>query len=124
MATFGSLLKHYREAQELSLRELATRSEVDHAYIHRLETGSKTTPSADVVDRLIKKLGVDKRVGSVMRLLAGREADDILVELTLEEPRWPLEVFEAAMQASFRGTRPATKDAWRKKLTQIKGILE
>ena len=36
----GSVLRALREKRGLSLRELGQLAEVDHAYIHRLETGS------------------------------------------------------------------------------------
>ena len=39
--SFGILLARLRERRDLSLRELGLISGVDHAYIHRLETGEK-----------------------------------------------------------------------------------
>ena len=46
----GIWLKDLRDRRGLSLRELAERSNVDHAYIYRLETGAKEAPSQDVVE--------------------------------------------------------------------------
>jgi len=45
---FWICLRLFREERTLSLRELSTLSGVDHAYIHRLESGDKTAPSPDV----------------------------------------------------------------------------
>lgn len=65
----GLWLKGLREDRKLSLRELGQRSEVDHAYIHRLETGVKEGPSADVLDKLTQALAASKRDCDVLRQL-------------------------------------------------------
>ena len=53
----GIWLKDLRGRRDLSLREVAERSKVDHAYIFRLETGAKEAPSEDVIDKLV--IGAD-----------------------------------------------------------------
>jgi transcriptional regulator with XRE-family HTH domain len=120
---FGSALRHFREERTLSLRELATLSGVDHAYIHRLEAGDKTAPSVDVLDKLSRglKLTVHKR--RMLELLtATSNMDPHLFELALEVPdRYDLVKVAATM--SFRGARPGSKADWADKLNQIEELL-
>lgn len=52
--SFSSVLKDLRVRHQLSLRELAGRLKVDHAYLSRLESG--TVPSSDRVIRALGKL--------------------------------------------------------------------
>ena len=49
---FGLCLKELRSRASLSLRELGKLAAVDHAYLHRLETGSKHHPSDEIIRRL------------------------------------------------------------------------
>lgn len=120
---FGSALRHFREERTLSLRELATLSGVDHAYIHRLEAGDKTAPSPEVLDKLSRglKLTVHKR--RVLELLSATGGMDAnLFELAIELPE-RYEVVKVAATASFRGARPESKDDWVEKLNQIEDVL-
>ena len=57
----GLLLQHLRERRGLKLRELGQLSEVDHAYIYRLEVGDKEAPSDEVLTKLIRGLKPGKR---------------------------------------------------------------
>ena len=57
----GVALKTLRERRTLSLREIGQLSSVDHAYVHRLETGEKTNPSEDLVEKLLKVLKPGER---------------------------------------------------------------
>ena len=66
----GQWLKSLREGKQLSLRDLGQRSEVDHAYIHRLETGVKEAPSADVLEKLATALSASQRDRDVLHHLA------------------------------------------------------
>ena len=49
---FGVLVQKLRESRGLSLRELMQLADIDHAYIYRLETGDKESPSEEVVTKL------------------------------------------------------------------------
>ena len=42
----------------------------------------------------------------------------------MEDEDRPLELLEPLAQMSFRGTRPETKDDWRKKANQLNRLLE
>jgi transcriptional regulator with XRE-family HTH domain len=72
----GLWLKGLREERKLSLRELGQRSDVDHAYIHRLETGAKEAPSPDVLDKLAQALAASKRDRDVLHQLARQSGVD------------------------------------------------
>ena len=90
-SALGVWLKALRGGR--SLRTVAERSEVDHAYIYRLETGAKESPSAEVLDKLIAGLTPSERNAEILRFLASHpnvdpglaefaQADD---EVTAEE---------------------------------------
>lgn len=120
---FGSALRHFREERTLSLRELSTLSGVDHAYIHRLESGDKTAPSPDVLERLARglKLTVHKR--RVLELLTTTGGIDAqLFEIALEVPE-RFDLVKVAATMSFRGARPESKADWQEKLSQIEELL-
>jgi len=102
---FGLLLQNLREKRKLSLRELAQLSEVDHAYIYRLESGDKVSPSDDVLSRLLRALKAGKREADMLRYLAKHtDTDSALVELALEDPRISYEEFTSVAGAAFRGS--------------------
>jgi HTH-type transcriptional regulator, competence development regulator len=65
----GNWLKGLRDSRGLSLRDVAQRSEVDHAYIYRLETGAKEAPSDEVVKKLVSALSAPKRDVEILRFL-------------------------------------------------------
>ena len=102
----GLLLQRLREGRKLSLRELAQLSEVDHAYIYRLESGDKASPSEDVISKLIRALKAGKRESDMLRYLAEHaDIDSALVELTLKDPTISYEIFTSVAGAVFRGSR-------------------
>ena len=101
--SFGNLLARLRGRRSLSLRELGTISGVDHAYIHRLETGEKGAPSKDIVERLIRHLKPDAREASVLRILWEVDAPSDLVELVLADPSIDLRDFQSAALMRYRG---------------------
>lgn len=104
-STFGLLLQCLREKRKLSLRELAQIAEVDHAYIYRLETGEKYSPSEEVLSKLIRALKPDKRESSLLHYLAKQpETDSALVKHTFEDQSVSFDVFKIAANAAFRGS--------------------
>lgn len=107
----------------MSLRELATLSGVDHAYIHRLEAGDKTAPSSDVLEKLCRGLKLTTHKRKVLELLAtAGSMDSQLFELALEVPD-RFDLVRVAATMSFRGARPASKADWAEKLTQIEDLI-
>lgn len=108
----GLALRTLRERRTLTLRELSQLADVDHAYVHRLETGEKTSPSSEVVGKLLKVLKPAERDAGIIRWLVDHpEADPALVSYTLATENVELEIFTAAAGVRHRGTArpdPAT----------------
>ena len=104
----GVALKALRERRTLSLREIGQLSSVDHAYVHRLESGEKTNPSPDLVEKLLRVLKPGERDAAlVMWLVDHAEADPRLVEFVLQDPSVSIDIFSAAAGVRHRGnTRP------------------
>jgi len=119
---FGDLLKRFREERKFTLRDLGKLSELDHAYIHRLETGKKDTPSDDTLKALIKALKLDNREASVLRVLVDHPAPDDLVEFVLDEPEHDVADFQSVAAMSHRGARPKTKEDWRRLLDMVREV--
>lgn len=120
---FGTALRYFREERGLSLRELSTLSGVDHAYIHRLETGGKSAPSADVLEKLIRGLKLTPHKRRFFELLAsGAVIDPQLFALGMEMPE-QFEVIKVATTMSFRGARPSNREEWLVKLDQIRELM-
>jgi transcriptional regulator with XRE-family HTH domain len=108
----GVALRKLRERRTLSLREVSQLSSVDHAYVHRLETGEKASPSEELLTKLLRVLKPVERDAEIVRWLAAHpETDAALVEYVLDHEGVSLEVFTAAAGARYRGTArpdPAT----------------
>ena len=121
---FGELLKRFREEREFTLRDLGKLSEVDHAYIHRLETGEKTAPSVNTVKALTKALKLDSRKAHILQFLVDQLVPDSLIEIVLEEPEYDLADFESVVVMSHRGMRPKTKVDWKRLLDMVREMRE
>jgi transcriptional regulator with XRE-family HTH domain len=106
-SALGYLLKALREDDKLSLREVAQRADVDHAYIHRLETGAKEAPSEEMVTKLVAALQASQREAQMLQFLAKNPAVDIgLVEHVRGDPTVTFTEFHMATTAVNRGARP------------------
>jgi hypothetical protein len=85
---------------------------VDHAYVHRLETGEKAGPSHELISKLLKVLKPSVRDAELVKWLVDHtEADTSLVEFVLADSSISVEVFTAAAGVRHRGTArpdPAT----------------
>lgn len=97
------LLRTLRERRDLSLREVSRLSEVDHAYIYRLETGDKTSPSADILAKLLRVLRADDRETEIAQWLASHDARTDLVAFALTDATFTSEMFMAAAGIRHRG---------------------
>lgn len=104
----GVALRKLRERRTLNLRELSQLSSVDHAYVHRLETGEKTSPSEELVGKLFKALKPTERDADIVRWLVEHpDADTELVSFVLDDDSIDLETFTMAAGVRHRGnTRP------------------
>lgn len=121
--SFGYALRKFREGRGLTLRELGKLSGIDHAYIHRLEKDEKTAPSHDVIEALGKNLKLNARRTRMLRFLVGKNADESLIDIFLEEEERPVEVFESLVTMSFRGKRPDSRESWRTLADRVQEFL-
>ena len=118
----GFLLRRLRDRRGLSLREVAQLADVDHAYVHRLETGVKESPSKDVLLKLIRTLKASEREARMLHYLAAHtETDTELVTETLNDPTITYEVFASAASAVFRGN---ARPDYTKLIERVRRILE
>lgn len=99
----GVLLRSLRDGRGLSLREVGQLSEVDHAYVHRLETGDKDSPSVELLNKLLRVLKPDERETEMAKWLAGHEANPELVDYTLKDKDFTAEMFITAAGMKHRG---------------------
>lgn len=106
-SALGRWLKGLRDVRGLSLREVAQRSQVDHAYIHRLETGAKEAPSEDVIKKLINALSPPTREVEILRFLASHpNVDAELAEFAARDVSVTPEEFHMLTTVVNRGARP------------------
>jgi HTH-type transcriptional regulator, competence development regulator len=121
-AALGFLLRNLREERGLTLRELAQLAEVDHAYVYRLETGAKESPSEEVIAKLIRGLKAPKREAEMIRFLAANTATETgIVEFVRKDATVTFEEFTGLASMAFRGTgRPD----YATRLARIRRFLE
>ena len=119
----GVALKTLRERRTLALREMGQLASVDHAYIHRLESGDKTSPSSDLLGTLIKVLKPSARDTEIVNwLVTHDDTDPLLVTFVLEDESIELEIFTAAAGVRHRGTTrpdPAVLIARTKRIFEV-----
>jgi transcriptional regulator with XRE-family HTH domain len=100
----GAALRKLRGRRDLSVREIGKLSDVDHAYVHRLESGEKTNPSPDLLSKLLKALKSNERDTAIVRWLTEHpDTNPELVEFVLEDPGIGIDVFTVAAGARHRG---------------------
>ena len=118
----GVAIKTLRERRTLSLREIGQLSSVDHAYVYRLETGEKTNPSPEMVEKLLNVLKPSERDAALVTWLVDHaDADPSLVQFVLQDPSIGIDVFTMAAGVRHRGnTRPAPATL----IARIKRALE
>ncbi|MFC3110092.1 helix-turn-helix domain-containing protein [Undibacterium arcticum] len=108
----GVALRKLRERRTFSLREMSQLSAVDHAYVYRLETGEKTSPSGELIGKLLKVLKPTEREAEIVKWLTDHpEADPDLVEYVLGDESIDVAIFTMAAGARHRGNArpdPAT----------------
>ncbi len=100
----GAALSKLRDRRTLSIRELSTLADVDHAYVYRLETGEKTNPSDEAIEKLIRGLKPSDREAKMLKWLAEHPDTDVkLVLHVLEDGTVTFEQFTAAAATMHRG---------------------
>ena len=106
-SALGVWLKGLRDRRDLSLRDVAERSQVDHAYIYRLETGAKEAPSDDVINKLVSALTPPKRDVEILRFLVSHANVDVkLIEFVRADPNISFDEFHMLTTVVNRGARP------------------
>jgi len=117
-SALGVLLRNLRERRQFSYRELAQLADLDHAYIFRLETGSKESPSSETLQKLGKALKSDKRDNDILHYLAEHpDTSPALAALAVEDPTLTYGEFTAAAGMAYRGT---ARQDYRKLLERIR----
>src|SRR5574340_368577 len=107
LSGLGVALRQLRERRTLSLREVSQLSGVDHAYVHRLETGEKASPSEELVGKLFKVLKpTEREAGIVKWLVEHPDTDTDLVSFVLDNENVDLEIFRSEEHTS---ETPVTK---------------
>lgn len=99
----GAALRTLRDRRGLNVREVGKLSDVDHAYIYRLESGEKTNPSDEMVVKLLKTLKANDREATIVRWLANHsDADPALVVYAMDNDVDP-DAFMMAAGVRHRG---------------------
>ena len=125
VTAFGAVLRRLREGRGLSLREASQLAGLDHAYVHRLETGAKEAPSDDALIRLFRALKPTKRQERILRFVLGREVPLELVDSTIvDDSSIAVEDFESAAQMSFRGKKATGVTEWRNAIEKVRKLRE
>lgn len=100
----GVALRKLREKRTLSLRETSQLTTVDHAYIHRLETGEKISPSEELIGKLLKVYKPDARDATLVKwLIAHPEANPEVISVVLDDPSIDIDIGTAAASMFHRG---------------------
>ena len=121
-SALGVLLRSLRDERGLKLRELGLLANVDHAYIYRLETGAKESPSEEVLSKLIRGLKAGKREALMLRFLAEHPTTDAaLVKLALMDKTVTYDIFAVAAGAAFRGS---ARPDYAKLISLVRRILD
>lgn len=114
--SLGERIKRYRLDASLSPSQLAERADVSKSYISSLEseTESERRPSADILYRLAKALGVamSDLLGKPVLIDQSAERSPELLEFA-EEDRLPEADINMLASIQFRGERPRTVARWR-----------
>lgn len=105
-SALGVWLKGLRDDRGWSLREVAQRADIDHAYVYRLETGAKESPSGEVTDKLIVALTPSPRDIEILRFLAAHpNVDPRLAEFARRDASVSPQEFHMLTTVVNRGAR-------------------
>ncbi len=120
-SALGVGLRKLREIRGLSLRELAQLADVDHAYIYRLETGAKETPSDEVISKLVRALKTTRRDADILRSIARIPNVSVgLAEYAFADETVTLDELRAAAGVVHRG---AARPDYKTLIERIRRIL-
>lgn len=96
MKAFGDTIRELRLAQDLGLRETATKVGISPAYLSRIERGKERPPSPSVIKELARTLAADPDV--LFRLSSSTDPE--IVDYLHGQPE-VLNLLRFIMQAAF-----------------------
>ncbi|PPD34093.1 MAG: transcriptional regulator [Methylomonas sp.] len=96
MNNFGETLRDLRVAQDLGLRETATKVGISPAYLSRIERGKEKPPRPEIIKALAKELAADPDV--LFRLSSSTDPD--VVDF-LHENQDAMQLLRLIKDASF-----------------------
>ncbi len=123
-------LKELRAERQLTLKELAERSELSVSYLSDIERG-RTVPTIATLETLANALAV-----TVLDFLSGVDFAGEVTDASLpaglvalrDDPTYGAQLtpewIETLSKIQMRGKRPETKDDWLMLFLQLKRILE
>lgn len=109
--TFGSRIRQLRKVQDLTLRELGERVNMDFTYLSKIENGKGDPPSEDAIRRLAIVLQTD---AEELILLADKLPTDFERDL-LDRPEEQI----AGLYRSMSGKRYSNEE-WQEILSLLK----
>jgi transcriptional regulator with XRE-family HTH domain len=100
----GVLLRDMRKERGLTFRETAQLGGVDHAYVQRLETGSKASPSDEVLGKLARALRAPRREAEMLTYVANNPDTPIsLIQFVRQDPSITFAEFRGLATFAHRG---------------------
>lgn len=124
-SAFGTVLRTLRERRELSLRDLGTLAEVDHAYISKIERGEKEPPPDETFGRIIRHLKAPPHEVALLRFLhVNNNVDTALALQALSDPEVTPDIMAIAVSVVHRGTGRPTPAQWLDRAKRAKRAME
>lgn len=124
-SAFGVVLRALRERRGLSLRDLATLAEIDHAYISKIERGDKEPPPDDTFRRLSRHLKASAHELDLLKFLHSSSAVDPALALqALGDPEATPDVLAIAVSVVHRGSGRPTPAQWIERAKRAKKAME
>lgn len=118
-------MRALRERRELSLRDLATLAEVDHAYISKIERGDKEPPPDETFARLSRHLKAPPRELALLKFLHGNNTVDAALAVeALGDPEVTPDILAIAVSVVHRGAGRPTPAQWLERAKRAKKAME
>lgn len=124
-SAFGVVMRSLRERRELSLRDLGTLAEVDHAYISKIERGEKEPPPEETFGRLVRHLKPSAHELTVLKFLHGNSGvDPGLAVHALSDPEASPQILNIAISGVHRGSARPSPAEWIRRAKRAKDIMD
>jgi transcriptional regulator with XRE-family HTH domain len=110
-----------RDERKLTLREVGQLASMDHAYIHRLETGEREAPSRETVQKLERALKPQKREAHMLDFVREHtNTNPALIEFVRDDSDISFDEFVGMATMAHRG---AARADFAKILSRVRQIL-